>query len=141
MNCYQFFSSEINLRSQERLSLQIRLRKGLDSNELVVHYQPQVDSITGRVVGVEALVRWSDPEKGVIAPDQFIPLAEETGLIHEIGEFVLRAALGQARKWRKERLPPYPGTLFLQAAAAGKPAVFHPRPREMRPAQRRERNE
>ncbi len=106
-NSYQFFSQEINTRSQERLSLQIRLRKGLDSNELVVHYQPQMDSMTGCMVGVEALVRWRDPEKGVIAPDQFIPLAEDTGLIHEIGEFVLRAALAQARKWRKERLPPF----------------------------------
>ena len=114
-NSYQFFSQEINTRSQERLSLQIRLRKALDSNELVVHYQPQVDSMTGRMIGVEALVRWNDPEKGVIPPDLFIPLAEDTGLIHEIGEFVLRAALGQTRKWRKDGLPPFRMSINVSA--------------------------
>ncbi len=104
-NGFQFFSEEMNRRSLERLSRQMQLRKGMDANELVVHYQPQMDSASDRIFGVEALARWRNPERGVIAPDQFIPLAEETGLIHEIGDFVLRSTLAQAVQWRADGLP------------------------------------
>ena len=104
-NSYQFFSPEINRRSQELLSLQMSLRRGLDIRELTVHYQPQVDTRSGAMVGVEALARWKNPERGVVPPAQFIPLAEDTGLIHEIGDFVLRETLAQAHKWQADGLP------------------------------------
>jgi EAL domain-containing protein (putative c-di-GMP-specific phosphodiesterase class I) len=83
----------------ERLSLETRLRKALHENQLVLRYQPQINLLTGRIIGAEALVRWNDPERGMIEPDGFIPVAEETRLIVPLGEWVLRTACKQAKEW------------------------------------------
>jgi diguanylate cyclase (GGDEF)-like protein/PAS domain S-box-containing protein len=99
-NTYQFFSEEMNIRVSERLSTETGLRHALARDEFLLHYQPRVNTTTGRIVGMEALIRWQHPEKGVVSPDTFIPLAEETGLIIPIGEWVLRTACAQAREWR-----------------------------------------
>jgi diguanylate cyclase (GGDEF)-like protein/PAS domain S-box-containing protein len=105
-NTYQLCTSEMKQQATERRSLEMRLRKALHDNELVLHYQPQVSFATGRIVGVEALIRWPDPERGFIPPSVFIPIAEDSRIIVPLGEWVLRTACHQARQWRQSGLGP-----------------------------------
>lgn len=99
-NCYQFYQPEMEGKALKRFTLENILRRAMDSEELVLYYQPQVDIITGRTVGFEALLRWQHPEMGTINPVDFIPIAEESGLIIAIGEWVLRAACEQGKAWQ-----------------------------------------
>ncbi len=98
-NAFQFFSREMNFKAEERLMLDNSLRKALERQEFFVHYQPQMNLLTGSLIGMEALVRWQQPEMGLVTPDKFIPLAEESGLIIPIGEWVLRTACRQNKAW------------------------------------------
>lgn len=98
-NNSQFFAAEMNVMSKERLSLEKDLRQALEKQEFLLYYQPQVDFESRRIIGVEALIRWGHPELGMVSPAKFIPLAEETGLIIPIGEWVLRTACAQTRAW------------------------------------------
>jgi diguanylate cyclase (GGDEF)-like protein/PAS domain S-box-containing protein len=104
-NKIQFFTEDLNAQMVERLTLESGLRMALSRNEFFLVYQPQVDIATGRVVGFEALLRWEAPALGLVPPDKFIRIAENCGLIVPIGEWVLRAACLQARKWQDEGLP------------------------------------
>lgn len=101
-NNYQYFQHSMNIAAIERLAMEASLRKALDHDELVLYYQPQVDIRTGNIVGMEALIRWQHPDRGIILPDKFIPLAEEVGLIVPIGEWVLRTACAQNKEWQKQ---------------------------------------
>jgi diguanylate cyclase (GGDEF)-like protein len=103
-NNLQFYTNEMNTRFNERLKLAHDLRQALESDQLNLHYQPQIELRSGRVVGVEALLRWQHPQLGAIPPTQFVPLAEENGLIVPIGEWVLRTACDQAKAWRDMNL-------------------------------------
>lgn len=100
-NDYQFFSSEMNAVSMQRLSLERDMRKALDTEQFVLHYQPQIDVVTGKIVAVEALIRWQHPTLGIIAPSDFISVAEDTGLIMPLGEWVLRTACETLSRWRE----------------------------------------
>ena len=91
-NQFRFFAPIMHRQSEERLTLESELRRGIDRDELLLHYQPQVDVRTGRIVGLEALVRWQHPVRGLVLPAQFIPIAEQTGLIRPLGEWVMRRA-------------------------------------------------
>ncbi len=101
----QFYSRSMNSMAFERLTLETSLRKALEREELAVYYQPKVEVLTERIVGMEALIRWNHPDLGIISPNQFIPIAEETGLIEPIGEWVLETACRQCLAWEKSGLP------------------------------------
>ncbi len=101
-NSCQLYSSSMNSHALERLGLENNLRHALEKNELSIHYQPQADLATGRITGAEALVRWNHPELGLISPTEFIPLAEETGLVVPINEWVLETAVSELRLWNRE---------------------------------------
>jgi diguanylate cyclase (GGDEF)-like protein/PAS domain S-box-containing protein len=104
-NTFRFFSPELDARVRARMHLENDLRLAVDRGELLLHYQPQIDLASGRIIGVEALLRWLHPQRGLVLPGAFIPTAEETGLIHPIGEWALRAACAQARAWREAGRP------------------------------------
>ncbi|NEV63393.1 EAL domain-containing protein [Thiorhodococcus minor] len=105
-NTYQYYAQELTSKAFERVLLEASLHQAVLRNELVLHYQPQLDLATGAVRGVEALVRWQHPEMGLVSPARFIPLAEESGTILGIGEWVLREATRQMRQWQETAVVP-----------------------------------
>jgi diguanylate cyclase (GGDEF)-like protein/PAS domain S-box-containing protein len=102
-----FYSQDMNQGMQERMRIETGLRNALANGELLLHYQPKFDIGTSRIIGAEALVRWQHPQRGLVPPAEFIPLAEATGLIVQLGEWVLEAACAQAAAWQAAGLPPF----------------------------------
>lgn len=105
-NNYQFYHADMNVRSFERLAMETSMRRALEREQFELYYLPRYEMTDGRIVGVEALIRWHHPDLGLVSPARFIPLAEETGLILPIGEWVLRAAATQGKTWHQAGLPP-----------------------------------
>jgi diguanylate cyclase (GGDEF)-like protein len=114
-NNFQFFSREMNRLVMDRMMLENSMRKGLERDEFFLVYQPQVDARSGRIFGMEALVRWNHPDLGLLFPDRFITLAEESGLIIPLGELVLRSACQQNKAWQDQGLPPVRVAVNLSA--------------------------
>jgi predicted signal transduction protein with EAL and GGDEF domain len=113
-NTYRFYNKAMTERAFERVFLESSLKKAINKDELLVYYQPQVDAIENKIVGMEALVRWNHPDMGLVAPDYFIPLAESTGMIVELDRIVMRKALTQLHAWYKDGLNP--GKIALNLA-------------------------
>ena len=114
-NNFHFYSADMHAHAVKRLSMENALRGATERGELVLHYQPLVDLKSGQIKGMEALIRWNHPQLGLVSPVDFIPLAEETGLIIPIGEWVLRTACTQARAWQNAGLPPLRLSVNLSA--------------------------
>ena len=115
-NSYQFFKPAMNVRAVERQSIESSLRSALKNDEFVLRYQPKVDMQTGLITGAEALIRWNHPLRGELAPGQFVSIAEDSGLIRQIGRWVLREACEQARTWINGGLPPISIAVNVSAA-------------------------
>ncbi|NRF67619.1 EAL domain-containing protein [Aquincola sp. S2] len=116
---HQFFAAQMNVTAQQRLELENDLHHALQRAELFLHYQPRIDLARGRMVGVEALLRWLHPRRGVIHPGGFIALAEETGLIVRLGEWVLREVCRQILEWQRQGLPAFPVAVNLSPRQFG----------------------
>ncbi|MHB8248280.1 MAG: putative bifunctional diguanylate cyclase/phosphodiesterase [Acidithiobacillus sp.] len=114
-NNYQFFEPDMNVQAVERHSIEGGLRRALERQEFMLHYQPKIDLETGTISGVEALVRWQHPQRGLILPEQFVWIAEDCGLIVPIGAWVLREACQQAQAWQDAGLPPIPVAVNISA--------------------------
>ena len=114
-NGYHFYSAEMNAGISQRLTLETGLRYALERNEFLLYYQPQVSLRSGKIIGMEALLRWQHPERGLVSPAEFIPLLEETGLIVPVGEWVLRTACAQNSAWLAAGLPPLRMAVNLSA--------------------------
>ena len=114
-NNFKFFTEQMHDRAREVLLIESQLRPALAKGELLLHYQPQVDAVTLKIIGAEALVRWQHPEWGLVSPARFIPIAESSGQILQIGEWVLRAALRQIAGWRAAGLAVVPVAVNLSA--------------------------
>lgn len=114
-NNFQFFTTAMNEEYSRRSKIAIGIRKGLERGEFSVHYQPQIDIPTGAIIGAEALVRWTHPLMGPISPAEFIPVAEETGTIIGLGEFVLREACFQNKAWQDAGMPPFRMAINISA--------------------------
>jgi diguanylate cyclase (GGDEF)-like protein len=122
-NGFRFYSEEMNSAALEKLAFEAQLRQAIESEQLLLHYQPKVDIRSGALVGMEALVRWMHPQKGLIAPGRFIPLAEELGLITTIGDKVLEMACQQAQTWRQDGLGETPISVNLASPSFSKPSL------------------
>ncbi|MCI2256056.1 PAS domain S-box protein [Domibacillus sp. PGB-M46] len=120
-NHYQFYDADIAEHTYEKWEIETDLRKALEQEELLLHYQPKVDLSSGKVAGAEALLRWQHPEKGLVSPAAFIPLAEETGLIIPIGEWILYTACAQNKAWQEAGLPPMVISVNLSVRQLYKP--------------------
>jgi diguanylate cyclase (GGDEF)-like protein len=123
-NACSFFTEQMNIDAVEHQRVRVGLLHAMERGEFRLHYQPQIDLSTGRVIGAEALIRWSHPERGLLTPEHFITIAEESGLIVPIGAWVLREACRQGQAWREAGLPPLVlavnvSTLQLRHAAFG----------------------
>jgi EAL domain-containing protein (putative c-di-GMP-specific phosphodiesterase class I) len=114
-NDMRFFTREMDNQAAERMILENHLRLALDRNEFFLVYQPQMEIATGSIVGFEALIRWRHPELGLVPPNRFIPIAEDSGLILKIGEWVLETACAQAQQWWRDGLPPVPIAVNVSA--------------------------
>jgi diguanylate cyclase (GGDEF)-like protein len=114
-NSVRFFTDEMNAQAVERVTMDKNLRQALERKEFFLVYQPQLDIESGKITGFEALIRWNHPELGLICPDRFISIAENNGLILPIGEWVLRTACSQARRWQDEGLCPVPVAVNVSA--------------------------
>lgn len=112
---YQFFSRDLNEVAKKRIEMENSLRNALNYNEFLLFYQPKVDIDDEKIIGMEALIRWQHPEKGMVSPFHFIPVAEETGLIIEIGRWVLNEACNQNKMWQKKGLPALPIAVNVSA--------------------------
>jgi len=112
---FQFFKMEMNRKAVERQSLEGELRRALERKEFLLHYQPKVNLDTDEITGVEALIRWQQPGRGLVPPSQFVPIAEDCGLIVQIGRWVLREACRQTRAWQDAGLPPLPIAVNVSA--------------------------
>lgn len=123
-NTYRFYTPSLTEAANERLEMEARLRRAFANDEFIVHYQPQVDIQSGALIGCEALVRWQNPTKGLIPPNRFIPIAEETGLIAPLGEWVLLTACVQARAWRDAGFPPFTLSVNLSARQLSQPGFI-----------------
>ncbi|MEJ2404715.1 MAG: EAL domain-containing protein [Candidatus Thiodiazotropha sp.] len=114
-NNYQFFRTEMNVRAVRRLAVENSLRRALKMGEFVLHYQPQIDLASGSMMGTEALIRWQDPDLGLVYPGQFVPIAEESGLIMSLGRWVLREACRQVKSWQDAGLCTVPVSVNISA--------------------------
>ncbi len=114
-NHYQFYTQDMDTHAREKLVLEADLRAALEQNELILHYQPQIELSTGALVGTEALVRWQRPQGQMVSPGDFIPLAEETGMIVPLGEWVLREACRQNKAWQQKGLTAVPVSVNISA--------------------------
>ena len=118
-NTYRFYSEEMSAYAGERMMLERLLRQSIEQNELTLNYQPQFDATTLALVGVEALLRWTNPVLGAVGPDRFVPVAEDNGLIHPIGEWVLRAACAQFVEWQRQGVAPRTISVNISAKQIG----------------------
>lgn len=114
-NNYQFYKNSMNATASKQLALENNLRKALKREEFLLYYQPQLDISTGKIIGTEALIRWQHPERGIVFPNDFIPLAEQTGMIIPITEWVLKKACAQNKAWQEQGLPLIPVSVNLSA--------------------------
>ena len=124
-NGFRFFTKEIKTQSIERLTLESALRRALERDQFSLHYQPKIDMTSGQITGVEALLRWNHPELGTVSPGQFIPLAEETGLIVPIGRWVLKEACAQNMAWQRCGLRPVTMAVNLLPRQFADPHLLH----------------